>query len=84
MGQADASKQGRQPPSDVAHEAELVQLAAQCKKHREPDKGDQGASLQVDIVEREDICCQEHTQTGEGHRSEAQVQCRPPSPILSP
>ena len=35
-----------EPLADVAHEAELVQLAAQREQHREPEEGDQRAALQ--------------------------------------
>jgi hypothetical protein len=44
-GPSDATEQRSQLSSDVANEAELIQLAAQCKEDCEPDEGDEGTSL---------------------------------------
>ena len=74
----DALEHRGKLPADVAHETELIELAAQREKHREPKKGRQGAPLQVDVLERQDVGREEHAQAGEGHRREAQMQRCPP------
>ena len=44
-GPRNSAEQRCQPRSDIAHEAEFVQLSAQRKKHGQPDKRDQGPTL---------------------------------------
>ena len=69
-----AAEERGQLPTDITHETELIQLAAQREKHREPEESDQGTALEIDVLERQNVGCEEHTEASEGHRRKAQAQ----------
>jgi hypothetical protein len=69
-----AAEERGQLPADITHETELIQLAAQREKHREPEESDQGTALEIDVLERQNVGCEEHTEASEGHRRKAQAQ----------
>src|SRR5881397_2095936 len=70
----DTFERGGQPPADVAHEAELVELAAHGEEHREPEIGHERSAFLRDVVEREHAGGQQRPQAAEGHRGEIELQ----------
>ena len=70
----NALERGGQAPAHVAHEAELVQLAAHGEEHGEPEIGLERSALLLDVIEREHAGGQERAEAAEGDGGEVELQ----------